>query len=65
MPNYSLYAAINKVGVYFFELMDRAHNTEHFSEYIDQLQAYSELDSISGAIIIMDNVRFHKNPGIV
>ncbi|XP_074604096.1 uncharacterized protein LOC141857502 [Brevipalpus obovatus] len=65
MPNYSLCAAINKSGVYFFELMDRAYNIIHFSEYLDQLLAYFERDSISGAIIIMDNVRFHRNPEIV
>ncbi|PIO77715.1 hypothetical protein TELCIR_00126 [Teladorsagia circumcincta] len=37
-----------------------AHNTERFCEFLDELYLIFEQRNITEAVLVMDNVRFHK-----
>ena len=58
--NYSICAAMTSNALYFFEIQDRPYNGEHYLQFIAQLCDYFDHDGITGAYLVMDNVRFHK-----
>ena len=62
--NISLCACISNSSVFFFEIMDRAYNAKHFSEFIDILLNHFESLDITYCVLVMDNVRFHHSQGI-
>lgn len=64
MKNYSVEAVISKDCLYFFEVMDRPYNAEHFDEFIDEFLDFLGRDGAEDAILVMYNVRFHHNPEI-
>ena len=61
---YAIYATISNNGVFFFEIMDRAYNIEHFSEFIDQLMEKFDGNRLTELTVVMDNVRFQHNTEI-
>ena len=58
--NYSVSAAINSESLYFFEMSSNPYNAEDYGIFLNKFFDYLRRDSIVGAVLIMDNVRFHK-----
>ena len=62
--NISLSACISLKGVFFFEIMDRPYNAEHFGQFIQQLLDSFKEHQITNCTLIMDNVPFHHNDSV-
>ena len=58
--NYSIEAVISIDKLYFFEIMNRPYNSEHFLEFLVKFLDVLEQNNVSGAHLIMDNVAFHR-----
>jgi transposase len=58
--NYSIATAMNSESLFLFEIQDKPYNSEDFAEFLNKVIHDLSLNGISGAYIIMDNVRFHK-----
>jgi transposase len=59
--NISVYCAIYKHGTFLYKKQDRPFNTETFSRFIDELLIKLNSEGISNAILVLDNVPFHKS----
>ena len=62
--NYSVCAAMSESSLYFFEIQDKPYNSDHFVGFLTQLFQHLAEDGITGAHLVMDNVRFHHNAGV-
>ena len=64
LPSYSILPAISLDGVIHLEVIDQAFTGHDFANFIwgvlDQMQPWPLLNSV----LIMDNARIHKVPGI-
>jgi hypothetical protein len=58
--NISVCCATSRHGTFLYRKQDRPFNTETFSAYINELLAKLEHDGINNAILVLDNVPFHK-----
>jgi transposase len=58
--NYSIASVMNQESLYFFEIQNKAYNSEDYSEFLNKFLQHLANDGISGAYLVMDNVRFHK-----
>lgn len=58
--NISLCCTMNKEGIYLYETSTRPYNSDKFCEFIIRLVEKINNDGIQKAVIIMDNVPFHK-----
>lgn len=63
--NYSVCAAMREDSLYFFEIQDRPYNSEHYSGFLTQLFEHLTNEGMTGAYIIMDNVRFHRTQEVI
>ncbi len=63
--NYSIATAMNSESLFLFEIQDKFYNSEDFTEFLNKLIHHLSLNGISGAYLIMDNVRFHKTDLVV
>jgi transposase len=59
--NISVCCAMLKHGTFHYRKQDRAFNTESFLLFLDELFKKLEDVGMSGMVIIMDNVPFHKS----
>jgi hypothetical protein len=59
--NFSVCAAMNHNSLFFFEIQDRPYNAEHYSGFLSQLFDHLSREGITGAHLVMDNVRFHHS----
>lgn len=59
--NFSCCATMSIGGLFYFKVLDRPYNSDFYVEYINDIMMKLKSVSISGAIIIADNVRFHHN----
>ena len=57
--NYSVCAAMNEKSLFFFEIQDMPYNSEHYFGFLAQLFNHLNLNGITGAYLVMDNVPFH------
>eukprot|EP00002_Diphylleia_rotans_P001989 TRINITY_DN111_c0_g1_i3.p1 TRINITY_DN111_c0_g1~~TRINITY_DN111_c0_g1_i3.p1 ORF type:complete len:213 (+),score=19.04 TRINITY_DN111_c0_g1_i3:586-1224(+) len=62
--NTSALAVISIMGSFFYEIKDPAYNTTDFCAFIMILFDKFDQKGISYAVIIMDNVSFHKSDAI-
>jgi transposase len=58
--NISVCCAMSKSGAFFYKKQDKAFNTESFSLFLDDFLAKIELEGVSNAILVLDNVPFHR-----
>ncbi len=63
--NYSIATAINDESFFFFEIEDKAYNSEDYALFLNKLIEHLRLNNIEGAYLIIDNVRFYKTELIV
>ncbi len=63
--NYSIATAMNNESLFLFEIQDKPYNSEDFAKFLNKLFEHLSLNEISGAYIIMDNVRFHKTELVI
>jgi transposase len=61
----SVCCTMSKNGTRYYNRQDCPFNTVSFGEYVDELLGLFEEDGIIGAVIVMDNVRFHHNNEIL
>jgi transposase len=59
--NISVCCAISRHGTFLYKKQDRPFNTETFSEFIDELLVKFDVEKISNAVLVLDNVQFHKS----
>lgn len=59
--NISICCAINKQGILFYSTRITAFNKESFKEFISTLITVLKNKNMNKAVLIMDNVQFHKN----
>ena len=59
--NFSVEAIMSTEGIYFFEVMNVAHNVEHFEQFLVRVVNFFIRDGIQNAVVVMDNVQFHKD----
>ncbi|XP_074600137.1 uncharacterized protein LOC141857566 [Brevipalpus obovatus] len=57
--NYSICAAMNCEGLFFYQVRERAYGTDAFIEYLREFMDKLDTSSITGATVVMDNVPFH------
>jgi hypothetical protein len=57
----SVCCAITKHRAFFYKKQDRPFNTETFSEFVDELIAKLDQEGTTNAILVLDNVPFHKS----
>lgn len=62
--NVSLCAAISKIGVEKFETLLTPYNTMCYGQYMERLINELTAKNISRAVLIMDNVPFHRSTSI-
>lgn len=61
----SVCCAVTKNGVDYFEINDKPlYNSESFLGYLNNFFHFLEIKEIIRAIIIIDNVRFHKTQSV-
>ncbi|XP_012557766.1 uncharacterized protein LOC105845029 [Hydra vulgaris] len=60
LRNISVCCAMNKNGILKYEAQTRAFNTESFLDFIRLVLAQLAVNEVVRAILILDNVRFHK-----
>jgi len=58
--NHSIASVMNQESLYFFEIQNKAYNSEDYSEFLNKFLEHLAIDGITGAYLVMDNVRFHK-----
>lgn len=58
--NYSVAAAMTAAGLLHYRATKGAYNTELFMSFIDELVTALAAEHVDGAIVVMDNVAFHK-----
>ena len=58
--NISICCAMNRNGIIYFKVNNRAFNGENFIDYINELKPKLQEAGILNAKLIMDNVRFHR-----
>jgi transposase len=58
--NISVFCVFNRYGIYAFKTQDRAYNIATFAEALTQLFQKFEEDNFTNAILILDNVPFHR-----
>ena len=63
--NYSVCAVMREDSLYMFEIQDKAYNSEDFTSFLAKLFVYLINDGITGALLVMDNVRFHKTDEVL
>ena len=56
---------IRESSLYFFEVKDRADNTDHYLGFLEQLFEYLRIDGITGAHIVIDSLRFDRTQEII
>lgn len=62
--NISALAVISIMGSFFYEIKDSAYNTTDFCAFLLRLFDKFDQKGISNAVIIMDNVPFHKSDAV-
>lgn len=62
--NISICSVMSKNGLFDFNIQTRAFNTSTFHSYISSLMSKFEENVIQSAVLIMDNVPFHKSTEI-
>ena len=62
--NHSISAAMCSSSLYFFEVQDRPYSADHYNDFLVKFLDFLDRNEISGAILIMDNVPFHKGQQI-
>lgn len=63
--NYSIASAMNENSLFFFEIKNTPYNSDEFTVFLTQLFNHLLENKITGAYIIMDNVRFHKTHQVI
>ena len=56
---------MNHRSLFFYEAKDSAYNTIDFIDYLKQFIDRLNNEEISGAVIVMDNVRFHHATDVI
>ena len=59
--NYSISAAISYTSLYFFEISNKPYNREEYTDFLAKFLTYLDQDGIKEAILVMDNVPFHRS----
>jgi transposase len=62
--NISLMCAMNKSGIFHYTVQTRAYNTETFSGSLRTLFEKMRTESIQNAVLITDNVAFHRTRSV-
>jgi transposase len=52
---------MNKAVIFHYKSQTRAYNTDFFSIFIDDVLAKFESENINSALIMLDNVPFHRS----
>lgn len=58
--NYSCAAAMTANGLFFFKVLDRPYNAILYKEYIIEVITKLRENGVSNAILVADNVAFHR-----
>jgi transposase len=59
--NISVCCVMSKRGTFLYRKQDRAFNIETFSIFIDDFLSKLSMNGITNAILVLDNVSFHKS----
>jgi transposase len=62
--NISVCCAMSKHGILIYKKQDRPFNTDTFSIFIDDFLSKLNIEGINNAILVLDNVPFHKSQAI-
>ena len=62
--NISVSAVMSKSSLFYFEILDKPYNRDDYAEFIEKLLDQFDQLSISDAVLVRDNVPFHRNSSI-